>query len=197
LPHGLFGAGTLFGEIWAAQELDGVRETYVICDQDNHDLTNTDTDTDWADSNTTSSTTNRKIDALAAKIHRAFDETEEWRAGAKRRREEEVEAAAVDAAARRSKEGWLQGRYGPDAIESARVLGLLDDTVDDDDAALDTTLTKERIQRRWRTIAFQNHPDTADKSISVGGKESRNHLPFDVLKQHFQTLMEAVRHDEK
>lgn len=195
-PHGLFGAGTLFGEIWAAQELEGVRETYVICDQDNHDLTNSNTDD--VTSNTTTSCTNPKIDALAAKIQRAFDETEDWRAGAKQRREEEVEAAAADAAARRSKEGWLQGRYGPHAIESARVLGLLDDTVDDDDDdALDTTLTKERIQRRWRTIAFQNHPDTADKSIPAGGKDSRNHLPFDVLKQHFQTLMEAVRHDDK
>jgi len=184
LPHGLFGAGTLFGEIWAAQELEGVRETCVICDPDNHDLTNTNTNTN----------------DLAAKIHLAFDETQQWRAGAKQRREDEVEAAAADASARCTKESWWQGRYGPQTIESARVLGLLDDAVNDndDDAALDTTtLTKERIQRRWRTIAFQNHPDTADKSISASEKDSRNNLPFDVLKQHFKTLMEAVRHNDK
>ena len=206
LPHGLFGAGTLFGEIWSAQELEGLRETYIICDQDddhhNDGLTNP--------SNTTGVNSSTKIDALAAKLHRAFDETEDWRAGAKQRREEEIEAASIASDARRSsKEGWMQGRFGPQAVESARVLGLLrDDDDDDDDDAIDTdgtmVLTKEKIRKRWRTIAFQNHPDTAtDKSKSKSGsgkhKNSRPHLPFDVLRQHFQTLMEAVsvRHDDK
>jgi len=197
LRHGLFGTGTLFGEIWCAHELDGAHETYVICD-DNDSLDNDqDEDEDEGASNKDDGiyqdkmSINKDMDvtlltSLAIRIHTAYEESKNWRAGAETRREEEIKEAIVAAKKKVGHTSWMQGRYCPEVIESAQILGLLIDV--DDGSRVNHRLTTDMIKKRWHALAFQSHPDTADGSIRPA---------FSELRQHYLTLLAAAKQDAR
>jgi hypothetical protein len=227
--HGLFGTGTLFGEVWCAQELDGAHETYVICDDDNDNGNDNDNDTDNVSNEeddcidqeeenvvykTEEDITASSFSSLAGRIHTAFEESANWRAGAETRREEESKEATIAAANKYNASGhfssWMQGRYSPEVIESARVLGLITTTTDleespiiimDDDNNNDGShrenrrLTTGMIKERWHALAFQSHPDTADDGSSSTIMNDK--ITFSVLRQHYLTLIAAARQDER
>ncbi|OEU10746.1 hypothetical protein FRACYDRAFT_263691 [Fragilariopsis cylindrus CCMP1102] len=228
--HGLFGTGTLFGEVWCAQELDGAHETYVICDDDsdngNDNDIHTDNDTDNGrneeddcidqeednvEYKTEEDITTSSFSSLADQIHTAFQESANWRAGAETRREEESKEATIAAANKYHASGghfssWMQGRYSPEVIESARVLGLLTTTAtdleEDDNNNIDGSprdnrrLTTGMIKERWHALAFQSHPDTADDgSSSINTNDDK--MTFSVLRKHYLILIAAARQDER
>lgn len=93
-----FGAGTLFGEVWCAQELAGARETLVVCDDDGLDDDNH----------------HHTMDERMNRIRSAYEQSSSWRAGAAARRAEEQEAAT------RASNKW----YAPAVEEAAAMLGL-------------------------------------------------------------------------
>lgn len=171
--HGLFGAGTLFGEVWCAQQLEGADETYVICDEDEDGDAGRDENGD------------SDISILAARIRAAFDGSATWRSGAEGRREAEIREAASLFAARH---GAGPGQhYSEEVVEAARALDLPAHLARDrygGKGGLTATLVKER----WRSLAFRSHPDTADAK-GTGGECGPS---FAALRQHYLTLMEAV-----
>lgn len=228
IRHGLFGTGTLFGEVWCAQELDGAHETYVICDDDDDNDNDNDTDNvsneeeddciyceEKVTNKTEDDLTTSSFSSLAGRIHTAFEESANWRAGAETRREEESKEATIAAANKYHASGhfssWMQGRYSPEVIESARVLGLITTTtdleespiiiMDDDDNNNDGSprenrrLTTGMIKERWHALAFQSHPDTADDGSSSTIMNDK--ITFSVLRQHYLTLIAAARQDER
>jgi hypothetical protein len=172
LGHGLFGAGTLFGEVWCAQQLEGATETYVICDEDE--------DEDGGEGPS----------ALAARVRAAFDGSAAWRAGAGGRREAEAREAASLLAARRGA-GW--GRHHSEEVaEAARALGLAAHLARDRDGG-GGGLTAGAVKERWRSLAFRSHPDTAGGE----GAGAEGAPTFAALRQHYLTLMDAVGQDEE
>lgn len=172
VDYGLFGAGTLFGEVWCAQQLEGATETYVICDDDGEDEA-ADGDEEGDDG----------VSALAARIQAAFDGSATWRAGAGARREAEVrEAASLLATGAR----WGQ-HHSEEVTKAARALGLATHLARDRDEG-DVRLTAAAVKQRWRSLAFQSHPD-------IAGADGRP--KFVALRQHYLTLMEAVGQEEE
>ena len=180
LGHGLFGAGTLFGEVWCAQQLEGAAETYVICDEDEDEDGDEDEDEDGGEGPS----------ALAARVRAAFDGSAAWRAGAGGRREAEAREAASLLAARRGA-GW--GRHHSEEVaEAARALGLAAHLARDRDGG-GGGLTAGAVKERWRSLAFRSHPDTAGGE----GAGAEGAPTFAALRQHYLTLMDAVGQDEE
>ena len=163
----VFGAGTLFGQVWCAQQLDGALETYVICDED-----------DVVDDTTKES---MELGTIAHNVREAYATSKEWRDGAEDRRKEEMNAASK---ARREgmSNAWMAGRYGPEVAESARLFGL--DLKESNDG-----LTVRAIQKRWQALVFRSHPDTN----SHGALTQETRMNFVELRHHYLTLMEAAR----
>jgi len=166
----IFGAGTLFGQVWCAQQLDGALETYVICDE-NDDVDGT--------------TEESMVGTIAHNVREAYATSKKWRDGAEDRRKEEMNAASK---ARREgmSNAWMVGRYGPEVAESVTLFGL--DLKESNDS--EEGLSVRAIQKRWQALAFRSHPDTNSHGALKQSPETM--MTFVELRHHYLTLMEAA-----
>lgn len=192
--YGLFGAGTLFGQVWSVQQLDSAEETYVICDEDEDENKEKD-----IDKGVHVLRKKDMVQSLSHNVRNAYNASQQWRDEGEQRRNEEMEYIAKE---NRRKRGniWMKGQYVPEVAESARIFGLVGDS-DDNDSLQDSEekiiLTTDMIRKRWNVLAFQSHPDT-NKNVHEETNRTVSTLPsFEELRHHFATLMKAAKQREE
>lgn len=165
----------LWDEVWSSQQLDGAREAYVACTSEPSAAAAAPGSPaaaagvpDCGREGGGEDAEDEACRQVASRLRARFEECAAWREGAESRR------AAALAAARTARLLAPTSVTGP-AIAS---FGLTPADLDGGDATL-----RARLKERWRELALRAHPDV------TGGSGER----FQQLRQHYKTLMRAVR----
>ncbi len=157
-PEDAAPAASVWREIWCQQQADGAREAYMTCEAGGGSG-----GSGAADIGDIGDGDDGAAELLARRLRGGFDESAEWRAGARARRASELAQTARATLAALPK----------DVTAAARRFGL----------SAEQALLGRVVEERWRALAKEVHPDVP------GGSDER----FLEMKAHYEILADECR----